>query len=275
MGRRNQGPKLRWLKKRRCYYIAWSEGGRSRERSTGTTDREKAEIYFAGWLADRQKRSGPRDPSEVLVTDCLADYAESAVRRAEAGKVMCPDRIAYAITPLAAFFEGRACDFVDEDICRDYGHWRQRAAGTIRRELGVLRAAIREAVRKNIVTREIAVELPIAAAPKSRWLTREEGAALLRAARQSTKAARHLSTFILIGLYSGKRKEAILSLRWSQVDLRAGVIAWERQTGPRTTKRRGRNPVNPKLLNHLRRIRRFGSDLGAVVDYNRAPCEGC
>lgn len=43
MPRRNQGPKLRWLAKRGCYYIAWTEGGRSRERSTGASDREKAE----------------------------------------------------------------------------------------------------------------------------------------------------------------------------------------------------------------------------------------
>ena len=62
-------------------------------------------------------------------------------------------------------------------------------------------------------------------------------------------------------------KEAILSLRWSQVDLEAGVINWERQAGRRTNKRRGRNPVNPKLLRHLRRIRKFGSDLGPVVQY--------
>jgi hypothetical protein len=47
MPRRNQGPKLRWLAKRGCYYITWTEQGRSRERSAGTADREKAEAVFA------------------------------------------------------------------------------------------------------------------------------------------------------------------------------------------------------------------------------------
>ena len=50
MPRRNQGPRLRWLEKRKCFYIAWTEHGRSRERSTGTADREQAEIVFAEWL---------------------------------------------------------------------------------------------------------------------------------------------------------------------------------------------------------------------------------
>jgi hypothetical protein len=34
----------------------------------------------------------------------------------------------------------------------------------------------------------------------------------------------HLPLFILVGLYGGARKEAILSLRWLQVDLDAGRI---------------------------------------------------
>ena len=44
MPRRNQGPRLRWLDKRKCFYITWTEHGRSHERSTGTADREQAEI---------------------------------------------------------------------------------------------------------------------------------------------------------------------------------------------------------------------------------------
>ena len=47
MSRRNQGARLCWLKKRNCFYITWSEHGRSRERSTGTRNREQAEAIFA------------------------------------------------------------------------------------------------------------------------------------------------------------------------------------------------------------------------------------
>jgi integrase len=269
MPRRPSPPRLDTHRKRPGYYIYWTEGGRSRERSTGTDDLREAETVFADWLAQRQRAGGPCDPSEVLVTDCLAEYAENAIERAQAGKVMAADRIAYAIGPLSTFFEGRMCNAVTEDTCRDYGRWRQRSDGTVRRELGVLRAALNMAHRKNRITRQIAVELPDAPPSKERWLKRREAAALIRAARASSKGSRHLSQFILIGLYTGKRKEAILSLNWSQVDLDAGVINWERQTGPRTNKRRGRNPVNRKLLAHLRRWKR--ADVGPVIAYNARP----
>ena len=71
MPRRNQGPRLRWLDKRKCFYITWTEHGRSRERSTGTADREQAEIVFAEWLQRRGRRTGPSDPAAILVTDVL------------------------------------------------------------------------------------------------------------------------------------------------------------------------------------------------------------
>ena len=76
MPRRNQGPRLRWLEKRECFYITWTEHGRSRERSTGTADREQAEIIFAEWLHRRGRRAGPSDPASILVTDVLNEYAE-------------------------------------------------------------------------------------------------------------------------------------------------------------------------------------------------------
>src|SRR5215211_4895311 len=54
---------------------------------------------------------------------------------------------------------------------------------------------------------------------RDRWLTRKEAAALLRAARQEPKVRLHLPLFILMALYTGQRKDALLSLRWVQVDL--------------------------------------------------------
>jgi hypothetical protein len=41
MPRRNKGPRLYWHRNRDYWYIAWTERGRSRERSTGTADREQ------------------------------------------------------------------------------------------------------------------------------------------------------------------------------------------------------------------------------------------
>ena len=86
MPRRNQGARLRWLEKRGCYYIVWTENGRSRERSTGTPDRGEAEIAFAQFLHGRQRKSGPRNPAEMLVSDPLVDYAKERGAKAVAAE---------------------------------------------------------------------------------------------------------------------------------------------------------------------------------------------
>ena len=45
--------------RRKCFYVLWTEHGRSRECSTGTADREQAEIYFAEWLQRKRAPSRP------------------------------------------------------------------------------------------------------------------------------------------------------------------------------------------------------------------------
>jgi hypothetical protein len=61
------------------------------------------------------------------------------------------------------------------------------------------------------------------------------------------------------------RKDAILSLRWPQVDLHAGVIDFNLPGRAPTKKQRGRAPIPDQLLPHLVRARRRGSDLGPVL----------
>jgi integrase len=87
---------------------------------------------------------------------------------------------------------------------------------------------------------------------------------LIRASR--TRQARlYLPLFILIGLYTGRRKEAILSLRWPQVDLNAGRIDFDIAGRKRTNKKRGTVRIPARLLPHLRRARLRGGDLGFVL----------
>jgi hypothetical protein len=148
MPRRNQGPRLRWLKKRNCFYITWTERGRSRECSTGTADREQAEICFGDWMQRRGRRAGPSDPAAILITDVLSEYAEQ-----RGPKVAAPARIAYAVLALTDFFEGNGVADVSPQTCGRYVEKRGRSAGTARRELGVLRAAINFAFRNGRITR--------------------------------------------------------------------------------------------------------------------------
>ena len=79
--------------------------------------------------------------------------------------------------------------------------------------------------------------------------------------------------FILIGIYTGRRKEAILSLRWPQIDLMANRIDFEIEGRERTKKRRGKVPIPKPLIPHLRRAQRRGSDLGPFLHINGKPIE--
>jgi integrase len=261
MPRRNSGPRLRYLEKRRCFYIVWTERGRSRERSTRTADRQQAEIAFAEFLRIRTRTAGPRDPAEVLVTDILSDYAQE-----HAPETAAPWRIAYAVEGLTSFWEGQTVAEVTKESCRRYATVRDRAPGTTRRELGVLRAAINHSHREGRLTRTVAVHLPDSPDPKDRWLTRKEAAALLRAAIREPRVRLHLPLFILMGLRTGRRKEAILSLRWSQVNLETGRIDFQTPGARKTNKRRGQIPIPSRLLPHLRRARKRGAELGFVIN---------
>lgn len=263
MPRRNSGPRLRYLEKRGCWYITWSENGRSRERSTGTADRRLAEIALAAFLHLRTRDAGPRDPAEILITDVLADYAEE-----HGPSTAAPWRIAAAVKAMVPFWQGKTVVQINRESCRSYVAARKRSPGTARRELGVLRAAVNHAHRSGRLTRIVAFDLPESPEARDRFLTRPEAAALLRAALREARVRLHLPLFILIGIYTGQRKEAILSLRWSQIDLDAGRIDFNAPGARRSNKRRARQPIAPKLLSHLRRARRRGTDLGFVVHEN-------
>ena len=256
---------MRWLAKRKCFYITWTERGRSRERSTGTTDRQQAEKIFGEWIQRRLRgRNGPSDPDAILITDVLNEYAEE-----HGPRVSAPARIAYAVEALADFFEGNSVADVTPQTCGRYVDKRGRSIGTARRELGVLRAAINYAHRNGRLTRPVAVDLPQRPEPRDRWLSRAEAARLIRAAR-TPQARLYMPLFILIGLYTGRRKQAILSLRWPQVSLEARTINFEVIGRRRTNKRRGVIAIPPRLLPHLERARRRGSELGYVLHINGA-----
>ncbi len=150
------------------------------------------------------------------------------------------------------------------ETCARYVEVRARAAGTVRRELRVLRAAINYAHRCGRITRPVSVELPERPPARDRWLTRTEAARLLRASR-SKQARLYLPLFILLGLYTGRRKEALLSLRWTDVDLDTARINFDQPGRRRTNKRRGLIPIPPRLMPHFRRAQQRGCDVGYVL----------
>src|SRR5262249_59646665 len=106
--------------------------------------------------------------------------------------------------------------------------------------------------------------------PRDRWLTRDEAAKLLWASRH----VEHLKRFILLGLYTGSRSGAILSLEWSWIDLERGVMRRRaRGQAEIATKRTPPAKLGRKILGFLRRWKRRGAE-GPVVRYCGQRLEG-
>jgi integrase len=255
------GPDARFGAKRRTgfkefiFYIVWREAGKRRERSTGTSNRGQAEIVFAEWLTgrdrDRRTTAGPRSPSEMTVADALDIFGDE-----RAPQLHDAARVSYAIDAMLPFWGARPVSDVKAATCRRYGEQRKRRPGTIRRELEVLRSAINYCVREGYLTQPAPVTLPAKPVSRDRWLTRQEAARLIRAARKDPRAKHHLPIFILIGLYTGARKESILQLQWQAntvggwVNLERGLIDFNGGR-PVTKKRRAKIPIPHRLLRFL------------------------
>ena len=262
MPRPNRGPKLKPPGKRPFFYITWFDRGRERLRSTGTSDRREAEAALAKFISERHRATGPRDPSEIQVADILAFYGEEHAPTRKA-----PQRIGYAIAALLSYWNGKTVADITKGRCREYVRKRRVSDGTARRELGTLTAALNYAAGEKLLEKKDVpfVELPAKPDGKDRWLTRHEAARLLNASRNARADVRlYLPLFVLLGLYTGARKTAILTLRWPQVDLEARRINFRK--GGETNKKRAHIPSPNRLMPFLRSAwRRRMSDVGFVI----------
>lgn len=268
MARRGEGPRLRY--RRNAWVIRWTEGGQTRERRTGARSREEAEALFAEWLAEqRRKPRGRRLSAEYLIADCLSEYLEE-----HGPETQDPARIAFAMERLLDWWDDATVDAINKASCQAYAAARREEGvkdGTIRRELSVLSAALGHAYDSERLPERPKVWMPEPGPGRDRWLTRSEAARLLWAAKSEPKVRPYLPLFILMGLYTAGRKEAILSLRWSQVDLERGIIHFAKPGRKRTNKGRATIPIPRRLMTFLRIARRRGSDLGPVIHIDGKP----
>ena len=153
-------------------------------KSTGTRNRREAERSLARYIAEKDR---PSRASFTRSNDRRGRRSTTYGRRAR--------------TDLQRSRADRLCDRrVDSDpgkpsrvssiageVCRRYARTRDKAPGTIRKELGVLQAALNYCHAEGYLTIAPKVRLPAKPAPRDRWLTRDEAARLLRGWHTATR----------------------------------------------------------------------------------------
>jgi integrase len=158
---------------------------------------------------------------------------------------------------LNEFFGDMVVADIRGKLCREYADDRGNEGGA-RRDLEVLRAAVNYYHGEHTLDMVPKITLPEKGSPRQRWLTRQEVARLLRAARNE-KQCGHLVRLIMIGLYTGTRLTAVLNLQWmpnvngGHIDLDKGVI-YRKAEGERVAHNKRKTPVKvpPRLLRFLR-----------------------
>lgn len=240
------------------------DGASQHRTGLGLEQRGEAESALAAYLSTRRapERCGPAHPSELTVGEVLSRYADD-----KGPTLAAPATLAYSIAALNPFWGDLTCDAVKGSTCRAYGRSRDCAPSTVRRELGVLQAALNHAHGEGLLIHPVKVTLPDAGEPKDRWLTRSEAAGLLRAARRTP----HLARFILLSLYTGRRMSAVLELTWTRVDLEAGIIRFRAEGERESNKRRGRVRIARQLAAHLRRWQRLSPRDTHVIAFRGKP----
>lgn len=255
------------LKQRRrgTWYILYT--GNSRGVSTGTMDRAEAEVALAKFIADRA--NSPEAKGRLTVAHALRDYEIEHVHKCAA-----PTLERHRLNHLRAHFGGKiVMDIVQADVdsyCakRKSGEIGQPSnSATARRELGLLRAAIRHHLERPVAERLLSrdhvphFDLPPMSPPRELWLERADLAALLRAcfpgdrgtwqqAMDGMGREERLSRafrFIVAAYETASRPQAVQDLQWGQIRRAEGWIDLNPPGRTQTRKRRPRVPIGDML----------------------------
>lgn len=253
MPRRARGPRL-YLDPQRGQWAI--RDGKSFVR-TGCAESElaKAEEYLAEYIGT--KYSPPPTPSP-LIADVLLAYKNEQIPGKSSEK-----NIEHTISNLEKFWGGLKLKDVTKVNCRTYAGQRPQAAA--RRDLETLRAAIRYWHHEKTPLAFLPkVWLPERSPRRERWLTFDEAKKL----RKAAMAVPHLYRFIVIGLLTGSRSNAVLSLQWDWIDFERAVML-RKAPGTVAARNKQKPPVriNNALLRLLRHWKKHDAGIRWVVNY--------
>lgn len=265
MPRKHKGPRL-YLHK--GFWII--RDGKSFRRTgcrEGETDeaRRKLRDYLAEHEAGNARTLGTSDP---LLREIVMAYAEVQLPKRPNGHRK--RELAAQCARLIEFMKDARLSAVNGPWCRAYAE-QSSTQSMARHDLEIARAAVNHWAKEYGVAAVPQFTLPDKGKPRTGHLTRSMAARLLVSAYRAGNV--HLARYVIIGLYTGTRSKAILSMRWlpstdgGWFDLDKGVM-YRAPDGERETKKRKPPAVIPnRLLAHLKRWKRQDEASGAVIPH--------
>jgi len=271
MPRPRKAPRL-WFRKDKGGGGQWIILDGSKQTRTGCPleDTRGAEQRLQEYLAEKHQPTNSLDPRIIPVADALNFYATHHIPT-----LANPKNEATILKALVPFWGELNISDVARSNSKRYATLRYSQGvkpGTVRRELKALQSALNMYTEDREIPFVCRLEMPKAGESRLRWLTRDEAAAFIHAARR--RGNHHVARIILIGIYSGTRIDAIRRMQWypnpasGYFDLEQGVMyrkGWEEAT---TTKRRPSVHIPDRLMPHLRRWKRMDGNLPWVIHYD-------
>lgn len=294
---RNKGARI-WLEERQGREPVYVIRDGKTKRSTGlsASQHEEAEQRLADYIAEKH---GPEpykaQAAQISIAEILAYYNKTLMKNAErkntpAVRRGTATRLVH-ISNLLGFWAEKTLADVRTSICEKYEEHRKAAAprrgmragalsvstGTIRQELKTLGRAIAAWHGESPLPALPIVWKPDAPKARERYLERQEVAQLLRAARRLK--FKHLVRYLLIGIYTGTRDDALRRLRWVRasqdgwIDADRGILYRAGFAEEQSSKRRPPMILPDMLLGHIRRWKQadMKAGLSHVITYAKPP----
>lgn len=236
-------------------YVIRCSGKKDVSTKFGPDESERANQALEKYLAAHfRPDTSQRDLAAINIGEVLDLYLTDIgpTRPANTAATM-----GFHVKALLPFWAEKSLAEVKGSTCRAYVKSRPVKASTARHELKELQTAINHWHRESALPAVPQVTLPPPAPTRTRYLERDEVARMLWAAHKLKLP--HVARFIIIGVYSGTRHNAILQLHWMQnlagghVDLERSIL-YRRGVAERdTSKRRPPFIISKRLEGHLRR----------------------
>ena len=193
----------------KTWYVVWTDKGRTKRRSSGSTLKVEAERFLEKLRAEHERPKERFDMNAIFdgyERDRIADNRNASNLRT-------------SLKPLRSFFGAMTPDIVNQASISRYKAHRAEKLASCTRELLTLRAALKWAYASEWTDSYRPFKVSANRNPRKRFMTEQEFNRLYAAADTI-----RLMTFLSIAISTAARSKTIYALRWQDVDFHNKVI---------------------------------------------------